>query len=523
MRHTTTATILLAACLSLQAGAAATPCTGPLGPACDTVAAEGLRRGAALISAIEEHLSPAADMTAAVRRNPALHAGAFAGDLTQASVGFALRSEEVAERMAAGDGEVSGSFAAESYRRLRHGGAVWGEAGYSRGTVRNVVWRSSADYDVVFPYITADSIGGDLFSEEYTFGGGYGRRGRRAAWGIEGGVRALHEWRTVDPRPRSIAIDLDFRAGAALRAGRYMAGASFAAKVYKQTGDVDFYNPLGVKGEYHLSGLGAHFARFTGVDAGSLYRGGGYAAMLTLAPADAGEGLYLSLEYVRQRVEKILVAYNNLPLQRIVPQSVSFGAAWTARSGAVRWGAALRAQYDSRVGTESVVGEKISNIYAVLAHLKMYGYSLATVRAEAFAGRGAWCLVPWAEYRGMDEEYVYPAQSRRTDRVAGGADMVFTRGSERMWLRLSAGGGYDAVLQGSLALPVADIEAAIVEMVRHDFARMSLGAAEAHVSLRADRVLRRGVGIFAAGCYSLRRWNDGTLSHAAALSVGIAF
>ena len=101
--------------------------------------------------------------------------------------------------------------------------------------------------------------------------------------------------------------------------------------------------------------------------------------------------------------------------------------------------------------------------------------------------------------------------------------MVFTRGSERMWLRLSAGGGYDAVLQGSLALPVADIEAAIVEMVRHDFARMSLGAAEAHVSLRADRVLRRGVGIFAACCYSLRRWNDGTLSHAAALSVGIAF
>lgn len=169
MRHTTTATILLAACLSLQAGAAATPCTGQLGPARDTVAAEGLRRGAALISAIEEHLSPAADMTAAVRRNPALHAGAFAGDLTQASVGFALRSEEVAERMAAGDGEVSGSFAAESYRRLRHGGAVWGEAGYSRGTVRNVVWRSSADYDVVFPYITADSIGGDLFSEEYTF------------------------------------------------------------------------------------------------------------------------------------------------------------------------------------------------------------------------------------------------------------------------------------------------------------------------------------------------------------------
>ena len=308
MRHTTTATILLAACLSLQAGAAATPCIGLLGPARDTVAAEGLRRGAALISAIEEHLSPAADMTAAVRRSPALHAGAFAGDLTQASVGFALRSEEVAERMAAGDGEVSGSFAAESYRRLRHGGAVWGEAGYSRGTVRNVVWRSSADYDVVFPYITADSIGGDLFSEEYTFGGGYGRRGRRAAWGIEGGVRALHEWRTVDPRPRSIAIDLDFRAGAALRAGRYMAGASFAAKVYKQTGDVDFYNPLGVKGEYHLSGLGAHFARFTGVDAGSLYRGGGYAAMLTLAPADAGEGLYLSLEYVRQRVEKIYVS-----------------------------------------------------------------------------------------------------------------------------------------------------------------------------------------------------------------------
>ena len=141
MRHTTTATILLAACLSLQAGAAATPCTGQLGPARDTVAAEGLRRSAALISAIEEHLSPAADMTAAVRRNPALHAGAFAGDLTQASVGFALRSEEVAERMAAGDGEVSGSFAAESYRRLRHGGSCDSERLRRAGSDRASVGR----------------------------------------------------------------------------------------------------------------------------------------------------------------------------------------------------------------------------------------------------------------------------------------------------------------------------------------------------------------------------------------------
>lgn len=481
--------------------------------------------------AVEEHLDPAVSMTAPVRENPAIHGSAFALDLTEVSVGGGVERHDVPRRMSEGEGETYGAFNATSYRRLSAGDAVWGEAGYRRSGVQDVLWRSSADYDIVFPYITADSVGGDLKSEEYTFGGGYGRSSRSVAWGIEGGVRALHEWRTIDPRPRNIAIDLDFKAGAALRVGRYMVGAAIAAKVYKQKGNVDFYNPVGVVGEYHLSGIGAHYGRFTGVDAGSLYRGGGYNLTVTLTPATAAvgqaRGLHVAVDFGRQSIEKILVAYNNLPLQRIIPRTASADVAWIGRSGGLEWGVSLHGGYSVRSGVESVVGEKISNIYAVVAHLPMYRYGEAVARAGAFVAcatrRGEWSLAPWLEYRSQRERYRYPEQRREADIIAGGVDGVMVHNLRRVTLRAEAGIGGRVVPSSLLAIPVADIESALVRMVQYDFSRQSMGAAEGRVAMRVERPLKRGLGLFARGEYGLVRWGDGNISYMGTLSVGIFF
>ena len=63
--------------------------------------------------------------------------------------------------------------------------------------------------------------------------------------GAEIDFRAEHEYRTIDPRPRGIATDLTLRIGLARAYGNYNMGAGIGMRTYKQTNNVDFYNPLG--------------------------------------------------------------------------------------------------------------------------------------------------------------------------------------------------------------------------------------------------------------------------------------
>ena len=92
--------------------------------------------------------------------------------------------------------------------RLDSLSAVRGKVRYANGVKRGVLWNSSSDYSTLYPYVMADTVGGDLRKEEYVFSGGYTARRGRFHWGAEGAYRALHEYRQADPRPRNIVSDL---------------------------------------------------------------------------------------------------------------------------------------------------------------------------------------------------------------------------------------------------------------------------------------------------------------------------
>ncbi len=97
------------------------------------------------------------------------------------------RHEDEAFDPAQGDGALSGMFRVESYLRLDSRSAVFAGADYTNGTQRNVRWNSTSDYRLLYPYILADSIGGDLKQEQYHFYGGYTRMDGRFNYGITAG------------------------------------------------------------------------------------------------------------------------------------------------------------------------------------------------------------------------------------------------------------------------------------------------------------------------------------------------
>lgn len=52
---------------------------------------------------------------------------------------------------------------------------VFGEASYSWNQSQGNQWVENADYQLLYPYLTCDTIGGGMRSEEYRFRGGYRR------------------------------------------------------------------------------------------------------------------------------------------------------------------------------------------------------------------------------------------------------------------------------------------------------------------------------------------------------------
>ena len=54
---------------------------------------------------------------------------------------------------------------------------LWGNASYKNQELRKVRWNESVDSDLLYPYFTADAVGGDLHSEQYAFMGGFANNG----------------------------------------------------------------------------------------------------------------------------------------------------------------------------------------------------------------------------------------------------------------------------------------------------------------------------------------------------------
>ena len=104
--------------------------------------------------------------------------------------------------------DYSWQGSASTYTHYRSS-TLCGGAAYSNGKRRNMPWCETTDPELLYPYLLADTVGGDLNSEIYTFSGSYADHSDRWAWGASLAYKATLEYRSVDPRPRNVAGCLD--------------------------------------------------------------------------------------------------------------------------------------------------------------------------------------------------------------------------------------------------------------------------------------------------------------------------
>ena len=438
------------------------------------------------------------------------------------------RQEDEAFESALGDGLLQGAFHVTSYLRLDPRSTAYAGADYENGRKRRVCWNSTSDYDLLRPYVLADSVGGDLEREQYRFYGGYARVDGRFNYGITASYRAQHEYRQVDPRPRNITADLSADLSAGYLWGDCVVGAAFGLRMYKQQQSVAFYDPNGANtSELHLTGLGTFYQRYSGTTYTSVqYRGTGWHAAATLVPR-AGEGWYALADYERLSTDRNLAGANSVTLTTLTTQTLTAGVAWNHRADRLSWAVRATGTYTQRQGQENVLGSGTGSDHLPLTGQTLYESHAVGARLEGIVEwrrtAGVWTLHPSAGFSRECEEYVYPHRKVDVALVDAGATVGFTR-LHKAWLwDVRAGASYTANVGGTFDIPLADTDLRLYDYLVTSYHRRSADRTSVQVGLRVQRKLLPGTAAFLSAVCVKRFHEDNLQDDTLQLSVGLCF
>ncbi len=356
-----------------------------------------------------------------------------------------------------------GYFEAQTFLRSGHS-TIEGHASYHNGFRLNSGIYENADPQLLYPYLTADEVGGRLDDEIYSFGGTYNTSLADSTWliGVEGSYTALLECRRRDPRPKNTVGDLNVAVGGARRAGNYWVALGVSARKYKQTNEISFVSELGESKIYHTIGMGAQYSRFAGASRNSSYSGHSFGATANLFPL-VDQGVFATVDFNRFSFNKILTNLNRLPLahaaQNTLTAQVGYkGAGFTA---------SVSVESGLRKGTENIFGDPMGNVYPEIASLTTYsGRSLRAGVAGAYAlraGRSRWDFALRADCDKMRQKYLGFADPRIMDVANMDAAL------DVAWLRAVSGrvtvrAGVDGSLSGNLTSKLEGMPAELTFM-----------------------------------------------------------
>ncbi len=355
-------------------------------------------------------------------QNPAVKQWMLPSSFSEVYAGYHHDSQSEAT-LVPGDGTGSDywSVNADTYMKYKSS-TLWGTASYRNGHVRDVVWNETSDAQLLYPYLTADSVGGDLSMERYSFSGGYADHSGRWSWGGALSYTAGLYYRNVDPRPKNITglLDISVGGGYALT-DNYTLGASFGWQKYKQDNDITFVSQLGVDKIYHLTGLGTDYTRFAGTGLSVYYTGSRQTISLNLFPT-SGSGLVATAQYSHFGFDNVLTDLNKLPMAHVSDKALALQAGWLNYGTSNDWAVTATANAQRRHGYENIFGDASSNIYPQIGQLLMYADNSANISLSGlWQHRRGDNLIFWIKpsvgYNHRLESYREPIREMRIDNL----------------------------------------------------------------------------------------------------------
>lgn len=455
--------------------------------------------------------------------NPAMMKNRYNASLTSVGASWLFDSQEQARAIEEGDGSNRADISAEAF--IKKGkNDIWGEAGYSVGQRRNVLFNESSDYSRIYPYVTADLVGGDLHEETYRFSGGFAHTLKNGiTLGASAGYKALLAYRTVDPRPRNLTSDLDFAVGmkwkwldVALKAGKY-----------KQTNVVKFYNETYQPTVYHATGLGTDYYRFRGTNTNTYYNGRDFGAQIGASSrfGKTEAGVVAAYDYFG--FDKIISSLNELPMASVAERTYRI-TAYALFRPAQGHSIAIEANAsrERRDGKENIFGEAENNIYPEIASLSMFRHAqteaTAKVSYEYLRKSLRLQLDATAGYATDRWRYTEPERRMEANHPIVGFDATLSVMAGRC--TLSPFASVTAVMSSDAVWTKPETSQSVLDAsAERQFEMIADTDMHYSVGLRADCRIKAGLGIFCRLAYDGKHYAGSLTAKGGTATIGLIF
>lgn len=118
---------------------------------------------------------------------------------------------------------------------------LMGQADFSFGQDKNIGWNTFRFPEIYWPYIVADSTGGNKKYERYHLLGAYGYRMGKLDVGVKGAFTGDFAYRETDPRIENISSFLNLDAGVSYPLGNNRLAFNFGYQLHRQTMDLKHF------------------------------------------------------------------------------------------------------------------------------------------------------------------------------------------------------------------------------------------------------------------------------------------
>lgn len=481
-----------------------------------------------VVDKIKNNLSPVTNFSTAWNHNPAAIVYTKQAALSDLSIGYEKQTGEAA-LLQTGTKFDDYAFRATSYAQLgQH--HIWGKASYVRKSTDNMKWNESSDYFNVYPYVMADSLGGDnMIGEKYSFTGGYTQHLGKLSWGIQIDYWALLEYRSKDPRPDNKTSDLVFSAGVNYKiSDNYAIGGGGGLRKYKQNNTLDFKSVLGQPAVYHMTGLGTDAYIFGDIYLWSMFNGKGYKANLQLLPVNR-TGWSATLAYENFSFDKqVRKSGESLkPPFYLNEDKLRFETTYLKSKGKHILGIKMDVSYTDRQGTEGKFTRNDQDAFVEISSEKQYKnqYTSANLNLiyENNSRQTSWYVIPYASYFNTEESHKSSSQKMKISWLEAGIKPGISQNIKKNLIHLDAHIGYLQNLDSNLELPELLSNRSLTQTLQANYDYLSSNAFIAGLSARFDYLLpRNNMTIYMQGNWQYKKYDD-VYSNLLEIALGVSF
>lgn len=420
---------------------------------------------------------------------------------------------------------------ANTFMRLSKKESVYGSASYSNVHIKNIVWNENTDYEMLYPYVVGDSLGGFMQNETYSFMGGYSREFNRFTAGIQMSYRAVSSARDKDPRPYNIVSDLNIGIGGAYTLGKYRLAIGGDMQSYKQKGTISYFADKGSTAVYQMLGFGLDYVRFGGSYTKVQYKSTRWGGNISIMPTDNLNGVSASFVAHSLRLTKELISANNLPLTEIQEINLQGDLTYMNRlSGNRVWGINLSTNYNNRKGIENIVGDPTGFNYDIMGHTPGYQskiwkghFDLLLEHLLTSSAQWGWNIRPTLEYNKFNSEYSTIGRSFKFRNLLTMLNTSLMHPLKSVLFTASASAGYLSNIHSDIVLNGLNTSASIGSTLAADYLYLGDSYWIENISLRADfAVLKKGT-VYLATKWQFRNYKKCDKTYQGEVTVGLTF